>query len=71
MNILDLSDRPGFPVLIDGHNANNDPTRYFIGGTVLQRPVRIVGHVILLRKTDVLVDDIDRRRCLRHLWRTL
>ena len=50
MNILDLSDRPGFPVLIDGHNANNDPTRYFIGGTVLQRPVRIVGHVVLLRR---------------------
>ncbi|KAI4247917.1 MAG: hypothetical protein LQ352_006058 [Teloschistes flavicans] len=38
VNILDLTDRPGFPVLIDGHNADNDPTRYFVGGTVLQRP---------------------------------
>ncbi|KAL9609724.1 MAG: hypothetical protein Q9167_005532 [Letrouitia subvulpina] len=38
VNILDLTDRPGFPILIDGHNADNDPTRYFIGGTVLQRP---------------------------------
>ncbi|KAL8719693.1 MAG: hypothetical protein Q9225_003325 [Loekoesia sp. 1 TL-2023] len=38
VNILDLTDRPGFPVLIDGHNADNDPARYFIGGTVLQRP---------------------------------
>ena len=38
VDILDLTDRPGFPVLIDGHNADNDPTRYFIGGTVLQRP---------------------------------
>ncbi|KAI4172140.1 MAG: hypothetical protein LQ348_006819, partial [Seirophora lacunosa] len=38
VNVLDLTDRPGFPVLIDGHNADNDPARYFIGGTVLQRP---------------------------------
>ncbi|KAI4123034.1 MAG: hypothetical protein LQ338_005480 [Usnochroma carphineum] len=38
VNILDLTDRPGFPVLIDGHNADNDPARYFIGGTILQRP---------------------------------
>lgn len=33
-----LQDKPGFPVLIDGHYATNDPTRYFLGGTVLQRP---------------------------------
>lgn len=39
VNINDLTDRPGFPVLIDGHNADNDPARYFVGGTVLQRPV--------------------------------
>ncbi|KAH0537068.1 hypothetical protein FGG08_006109 [Glutinoglossum americanum] len=38
VDIKDLSDRPGFPVLIDGHNADNDPSRYFVGGTVLQRP---------------------------------
>ena len=38
IDVVDLTDRPGFPVLIDGHNADNDPTRYFIGGTVLQRP---------------------------------
>ena len=45
--MLDLTDRPGFPVLIDGHNADNDPTRYFVGGTVLQRPslTLISGHV--------------------------
>ncbi len=42
--MLDLTDRPGFPVLIDGHNADNDQARYFIGGTVLQRPsVTLVG----------------------------
>ncbi|CAI4220084.1 unnamed protein product [Parascedosporium putredinis] len=43
-----LEDVEGFPVLIDGHYADNDPTRYFLGGTYLQRPaVSIVnGHVI-------------------------
>lgn len=51
VNVLDLTDRPGFPILIDGHNADNDPTRYFIGGTVLQRPVRLdirTSHVLAL-----------------------
>ncbi|KAL9597005.1 MAG: hypothetical protein Q9219_005431 [cf. Caloplaca sp. 3 TL-2023] len=44
VDVLDLTDRPGFPVLIDGHNADNDPTRYFVGGTVLQRPaLTLVG----------------------------
>ncbi|KAH0556915.1 hypothetical protein GP486_005298 [Trichoglossum hirsutum] len=38
VDIKDLTDRPGFPILVDGHNADNDPTRYFVGGTVLQRP---------------------------------
>ncbi|KAH8899451.1 WSC-domain-containing protein [Thozetella sp. PMI_491] len=33
-----LADAPGFPVLLDGRAADNDPTRYFLGGTVLQRP---------------------------------
>lgn len=28
----------GFPILVDGTVADNDPRRYFIGGTVLQRP---------------------------------
>lgn len=38
VNFVTLQDQPGFPVLIDGHFADNDPTRYFNGGTVLQRP---------------------------------
>ena len=38
VSVTDLTDRPGFPVLIDGHAADNDPARYFVGGTVLQRP---------------------------------
>jgi hypothetical protein len=33
-----LQDVQGFPVVIDGHYANNDITRYFVGGTLLQRP---------------------------------
>lgn len=39
VDIHTLNDVPGFPITIDGHNADNDPTRYFLGGTVLQRPV--------------------------------
>ncbi|KAI9812256.1 MAG: hypothetical protein M1826_002927 [Phylliscum demangeonii] len=38
VDINTLTDRPGFPILVDGHFADNDPARYFIGGTVLQRP---------------------------------
>ncbi|TVY75584.1 WSC domain-containing protein [Lachnellula suecica] len=38
VDVNTLKDRPGFPVLIDGHFADNDNTRYFVGGTVLQRP---------------------------------
>ncbi|KAF4630464.1 hypothetical protein G7Y89_g7678 [Cudoniella acicularis] len=38
VDVQTLQDKPGFPVLIDGHFADNDNTRYFIGGTVLQRP---------------------------------
>ncbi|EOO00796.1 putative wsc domain-containing protein [Phaeoacremonium minimum UCRPA7] len=33
-----LTDAPGFPVIIDGHRADNDPAKYFIGGTIMQRP---------------------------------
>lgn len=48
VDINTLADRPGFPVRIDGHNADNDPQKYFVGGTVLQRPslAMINGHVI-------------------------
>ncbi|KAF8855141.1 hypothetical protein BDZ45DRAFT_676433 [Acephala macrosclerotiorum] len=43
-----LTDVSGFPVIIDGHNANNDPTRYFIGGTVLNRPgLAMFGNTIV------------------------
>ncbi|KAL2060953.1 hypothetical protein VTL71DRAFT_9005 [Oculimacula yallundae] len=38
LNILDLTTRPGYPILLDGHHADNSPENYFLGGTVLQRP---------------------------------
>ncbi|CAZ85758.1 unnamed protein product [Tuber melanosporum] len=37
LDINNLNDRPGFPKKIDGSVADNDPTRYFHGGTHLQR----------------------------------
>ena len=37
LSLPSMEDIPGFPVTIEGP-ASNDPTRYFIGGTVLQRP---------------------------------
>ena len=47
VNLVDLTDRPGFPVLVDGNYADNDHTRYFIGGTVLQRPaLTLVNSVV-------------------------
>ncbi|EPE25666.1 hypothetical protein GLAREA_01578 [Glarea lozoyensis ATCC 20868] len=38
VDVLTLEDKPGFPVLVDGKFADNDKSRYFLGGTVLQRP---------------------------------
>ena len=37
------------PVLIDGAVADNDPNKYFIGGIVLQRPVREMRFLANLR----------------------
>ncbi|CUS08575.1 unnamed protein product [Tuber aestivum] len=37
LDINNLNDRPGFPKKVDGSVADNDPTRYFHGGTHLQR----------------------------------
>ncbi|KAG4437998.1 hypothetical protein IFR05_006499 [Cadophora sp. M221] len=48
VDVQTLQDRPGFPILIDGHNADNDLARYFVGGTVLQRPsLAMVNGVVL------------------------
>lgn len=38
LSSIDLSTRPGFPVVLDGHPADNDLGKYFHGGTHLQRP---------------------------------
>lgn len=48
VDVQTLEDKLGFPVLIDGHYADNDNTRYFLGGTILQRPslVQINGVVV-------------------------
>ena len=60
-----LTDVPGFPVTIDGKSADNDATRYFLGGTVLQRPAVVSvgnnivagfgGHCDLFNYTGMLV----------------
>ncbi|KAK3385615.1 Cupredoxin [Podospora didyma] len=38
LRLPSLQDVAGFPVSLEGHNADNDKARYFVGGTVLQRP---------------------------------
>ncbi|KAK4984994.1 hypothetical protein LTR50_006268 [Elasticomyces elasticus] len=38
VDINTLQDVNGFPILVDGVPADNDPRKYFIGATVLQRP---------------------------------
>lgn len=40
INVITLNDVPGFPILIDGSVAQNDPLRYFHGGLTIQRTVR-------------------------------
>ncbi|KAK3681643.1 hypothetical protein B0T22DRAFT_387291, partial [Podospora appendiculata] len=48
LRIPTLEDVAGFPVLIDGTNADNDPARYFVAGVALQRPslTEINGHIV-------------------------
>ncbi|KAK3678887.1 hypothetical protein LTR78_001340 [Recurvomyces mirabilis] len=38
VHVSDLSDVDGFPILVDGSIAQNDNRKYFVGGTILQRP---------------------------------
>ncbi|EDO03017.1 hypothetical protein SS1G_05494 [Sclerotinia sclerotiorum 1980 UF-70] len=48
VDIITLQDISGFPVLIDGNFADNDNARYFLGGTVLQRPsVTLINGVVI------------------------
>ena len=47
VDINTLQDVPGFPVLVDGAVADNDPRKYFVGGIVLQRPSLVqIGSVV-------------------------
>ncbi|KAI9674851.1 MAG: hypothetical protein M1829_003591 [Trizodia sp. TS-e1964] len=47
VNVNTLADVPGFPILVDGSVADNDPLKYFIGGVILQRPSLVkVGNVV-------------------------
>jgi len=47
VDVNTLEDIEGFPLLLDGSPADNDPRRYFIGGTILQRPpVLQLGDVV-------------------------
>lgn len=34
--------------MIDGHYADNDPTRYFLGGTILQRPSVAISNGVVI-----------------------
>ncbi|KAI9821956.1 MAG: hypothetical protein M1827_002538 [Pycnora praestabilis] len=38
VDVNTLEDKPGWPILCDGSVSDNDPLKYFIGGTILQRP---------------------------------
>ncbi len=43
-----LTNVPGYPIIMEGHYATNDPTRYFVGGTLLQRPgLAMIGNSIV------------------------
>jgi len=47
IDAVTLQEKPGFPVNIQGAPADNDNTRCFTGGTVLQRPsLNIVNGVV-------------------------
>ena len=47
VNINTLQDLPGYPVLVDGSPSDNAPAKYFVGGTILQRPSLLqIGSVV-------------------------
>ncbi|TKA41870.1 hypothetical protein B0A49_13446, partial [Cryomyces minteri] len=47
VDVKTLQDVPGYPVLVDGSYADNDPRKYFVGGTILQRPsLSKIGNVV-------------------------
>ncbi|KAK0631126.1 hypothetical protein B0T17DRAFT_507543 [Bombardia bombarda] len=48
LRIPSLENVAGFPVLIDGMRADNDKSRYFVGGVALQRPslTELNGYIV-------------------------
>ena len=47
IDAVTLKEKPGFPVNLQGTPADNDNTRWFTGGTVLQRPsLNLVNGVV-------------------------
>jgi hypothetical protein len=47
IDAVTLQERPGFPTSIEGQYADNDKTRYFTGGSVLQRAsLNLIGGVV-------------------------
>lgn len=47
VDVKTLQDVPGFPILVDGSAADNDPRKYFVGGVILQRPSLVqIGNII-------------------------
>jgi hypothetical protein len=47
LDTVTLNERPGFPINIQGIPADNDPTRWFTGGTNLQRPSLSLIHGVI------------------------
>jgi hypothetical protein len=55
LSIPSLATVSGFPVQLSGPAAN-DPTRYFLGGTVLQRPgLTSIGDALLLDSVAIVM----------------
>jgi hypothetical protein len=47
IDVWTLQERAGFPTTVEGLHADNDNTRYFTGGGVLQRPsLNLIGNTV-------------------------
>lgn len=47
VDVKTLAPIAGYPIVVDGSVADNDPRKYFIGGVILQRPSLLqIGSVV-------------------------
>jgi len=47
VNVNTFENVAGYPVLVDGVVADNDPGQYFVGGVTLQRPsLTLINNVV-------------------------